>query len=118
MGHQSEDGDGVRASIWIGQQRHFIETQKKNDRPYGPIDGKIEAGQTIDFVASAGENDSFDTFYWRISVRLTASDGRILESHSKKHFSGPFDPGSNQPLDRLAQLAQTLMMSNEFAFVD
>ncbi len=118
MGHRSENGDGVRASIWIGTERHFMETQKKNDRPYGPISGQIEAGQTIDFVASPGESDSFDSFYWRVSIRLTGSDGRVLETDSTKHFSGPFDPESNQPLDRLAQLAQTLLMSNEFAFVD
>jgi hypothetical protein len=42
----------------------------------------------------------------------------VLETESTKHFSGPFNPKSNQPLDRLAQLAQTLLMSNEFAFVD
>ena len=37
----------------LATERRFMETQKKNDRPYGPISGKIEAGQTIDFVASA-----------------------------------------------------------------
>ena len=118
LGHRSENGDGVRASIWIGSERHFMETQQKNDRAYGPISGKIEMGQSIDFVASAGESDSFDSFHWRVSIRLTGPDGRTLETDSAKHFSGPFNPESNQPLDRLSQLAQTLLMSNEFAFVD
>lgn len=118
MGHQSDKGDGVRTSIWIGPKRHWDQTQKKNNRPYGPINGKVEAGQTIDLVASAGQSDSFDSFYWRVSIRLTATDGRVLEADSQKHFSGPTDEGSDEPLDRLAQLAQTLLMSNEFAFVD
>jgi hypothetical protein len=118
LGHRSEDGDGIRASIWVGGQRMFTETEKMNDRPYGPIRGQVQSGQTIDFVASAGGSDSFDSFYWRVHVRLTGSDGKELESDSTKHFSGPYDRASNQPLDRLAQLAQTLLMSNEFAFVD
>jgi hypothetical protein len=118
VGHRSDHGDGIRASIWVGGQRMFMETQKMNDRPYGPIGGQVESGQTIDFVASAGGSDSFDSFYWRVHVRMTGSDGQEIESDSTKHFSGPYDRESNQPLDRLAQLAQTLLMSNEFAFVD
>ena len=118
MGHRSDAGDGVRASIWIGGERHFIETQKMSNRPYGPITGRLEAGQTVDLVASAGESDTNDSFFWRVGIRLNGDDGRVLESESTKHFSGPFDDESNQPLDRLGQLAQALMMSNEFAFVD
>ena len=118
MAHRSESGDGFRATIWIGDEQKFSETQKKNNRPYGPIKGRIEAGQTIDLVAAPGQSDSFDTFSWRVSIRLIGDDGRVLESESMKHFSGPFDPESNQPLDRLGQLAQILLMSNEFAFVD
>jgi hypothetical protein len=118
LGHRSDQGDGVRTSVWMGGKRLFSGTQKSNNRPYGPIRGNVESGQTIDFVATAGESDSFDTFYWRIHVRLIGGDGRSEESESTKDFSGPFSPTSNQPLDRLAQLAQTLLMSNEFAFVD
>lgn len=118
MGHRSEEGDGVRTSIWIDKQRVFQGTQKSNNRPYGPLGGRVEAGQTIDFVSTAGGSDSFDSFYWRMNVRLIGSDGRRIDSDSTKDFSGPFDPESSQPLDRLAQLAHTLLMSNEFAFVD
>jgi hypothetical protein len=116
--HLSQAGDGIRASIWIGGKRRFMETQKKSNRPYGPIRGSIEAGQTVDLVASAGAADTNDSFSWRVSLRLSGSDRRLIETESSKHFSGPFDPQSGQPLDRLAQLAQTLLMSNEFAFID
>ncbi len=79
---------------------------------------RFNKGQTIDLVASAGESDSFDSFFWRVSIQLSGDDGRVLETESTRHFAGPRDPDTNQPLDRLAQLAHTLMMSNEFAFVD
>ena len=120
MGHRGDNGDGVRTSIWIGGRRVFSGTQKRNNRPYGPSSGTVKAGGTIDFVAAPGQSDSFDTFFWRASVRLVGDDGRTIETDSAKHFSGPLSPeaGRDQPLDRLAQLAHTLMMSNEFAFVD
>ncbi len=118
MGHRSEDGDGVRASILVAGERRFSETQKKNNRPYGPVTGRVGKGEYVELVASPGGSSSFDTFYWRASIQLVGEDGQVIETESTKHFSGPFDPDSNQPLDRLAQLAQTLFMSNEFAFVD
>lgn len=118
MGHRSDEGDGFQASIFIGEERRFHETQKKNNRPFGPIEARINAGQTVDLVASAGQSDSFDSFYWRVSLQLRGDDGRVVETQSDRHFSGPRDAESLRPLDRLAQLAQALMMSNEFAFVD
>ena len=117
MGHRNDQGDGVVTSIWVGGNRVFKATQKKNNRPYGPLSGSVRAGQTVDLVASAGSHDSFDSFYWRAKIRLVGPS-ETLEADSKKHFSGPFDPVSGRPLDRLGQLAQTLLMSNEFAFID
>ncbi len=118
MGHRSDKGDGFQAGIWIAGQRIWQEVQKSNDRPYGPLNGHVEKGQTIDLVASPGESSSHDTFYWNVKIRLVADDQQIVETDSIRHFSGPFDSKSFEPLDRLAQLAQTLLMSNEFAFVD
>ncbi len=118
MGHRSDKGDGFVAAFWVAGRRLFQEVQKSNDRPYGPLSDRIEKGQTVDFVATAGQSSSFDTFYWNVRVKIVGDDGRILETDSTKHFSGPFDAQTVQPLDRLAQLAQTLLMSNEFAFVD
>ena len=118
IGHRSDMGDGVQASVWLAGRRIFDERQKSNDRPYGPLNGRIEQGQTVDFVVSPGESPSFDTFYWNVRIRLSGDDRQSVETDSIKHFSGPFNSDSSQPLDRLAQLAQTLLWSNEFAFVD
>lgn len=118
MGHRNDAGDGIQASIWAGERRLYIGKQKMNNFPYGPFFARVEAGETIDFVASPGESNNSDTFFWRATVQLTSPDGRVFQTDSNKHFSGPFNQEDNKPLSRLAQLAQTLMMSNEFAFVD
>ena len=118
MGHQNKQGDGVVTKIWLGDKPLFTATQKSNNRPYGPLSGWVNEGDTIDFVASAGSDNSFDTFYWRVSMQLTGEDGTVIETESTKHFSGPFRSTEGQKIDRLGQLAQTLLLSNEFAFVD
>ena len=118
VGHRGDKGDGIHAAIWSGKHRIFASKQQKTNRPYGPLQSTIKKGEYLEFVASPQENDSFDSFFWRAQIKLTADDGRVFEADSVKDFSGPFDPESTKPLDRLAQLAQALLMSNEFAFVD
>lgn len=118
MGHRNKQGDGVVTKIWLGDKPLFNATQKSNNRPYGPLSGWVNEGDTIDFVANAGHDNSHDTFYWRVSMQLTGEDGTVIETESTKHFSGPFSSHESQKLDRLGQLAQTLLLSNEFAFVD
>ena len=118
MGHRGEKGDGIRSTILVNNRSIFSETQIRNNRPYGPISAAVKKGQFVDLVASPGESESFDSFFWRTRIKLRTGDGRIIEADSEQDFSGPFNSQSNQPLDRLAQLAQVLMMSNEFAFVD
>jgi hypothetical protein len=118
VGHRDKQGDGVELSIWIGDDRKFKETQKSNNRPIGGLKGKVKKGQSIDFVVSPGGSDSFDGFFLRASVDLVGSDGNAIDSRSVKDFSGPTTAAAAEPLDRFEQLAQVLLMSNEFAFVD
>lgn len=118
MGHRNQQGDGIRAAIWIGDKLIFSETQKSNNRPFGPMQAKIEKGQTVDLVADPGGSPSFDSFFWTAQISLLTADGKVYESDSKRDFSGPVEDGVPESLDRLSQLAQTLLLSNEFAFVD
>ncbi len=117
LGHQNM-GDGVNVGVWIGGKREFFGNEKSSNRPFGPIGGHVNAGDTIDFVVSPGPTDSYDSFFLRATIRLTGDDGTNVETNSVKDFSGPRSEQAAEPLDRLTQLAQVLMMSNEFAFVD
>ena len=56
-----------------------------------------------------------DEFNWTVTLRLTTSDkdpGQVWDSSSG--FHGPL----TVPLSRWQELAQILLMSNEFVFVD
>ena len=117
LGHRGKDGDGVMVSVWIGDKRVMHNREQRSNRPFGPYQARVRKGQHIQFVASPGATNSFDTYYWRVKIKLTDRDGQLIEADSVDDFSGPFS-SQIKPLDRLGQLAQALFMSNEFAFVD
>jgi hypothetical protein len=76
---------------------------------------KIEAGQPIDFVTDLKGSLSDDPFEWKVKIWLDA-DGSTKrdEFDSAEQFRGPL-PASLSPH---AQLAQILLLSNEFQFID
>ena len=118
VGHRNEKGDGVELAVWIGESRVWRESQKSNNRPFRNISGRVAAGEFVDFVVSPQQSDSFDSFFLRCQVRLETADGSLFEGDSVRDFAGPIDEDEPIALDRLAQLAHTLLLSNEFAFVD
>ena len=118
VGHRNQKGDGVDIAVWVGDSKVWRERQKSNNRPFRGLKGKIAAGQTVDFVVSPRDSDSFDSFFLRCQVSLRSADGTFFEGDSRRDFAGPLEDRQTDSLDRLAQLAQTLLLSNEFIFVD
>ncbi|MEO1616195.1 MAG: PSD1 and planctomycete cytochrome C domain-containing protein [Planctomycetota bacterium] len=116
VAHRSREGDGIELAIWIGGKRVWKETQKSNNRPFSGIKGFVRAGETIDLVASPKANASHDTFFLQCTVNIESETQRF-ETDSQADFSGPLDPEFGT-LDRSTQLIQTLLLSNEFLFVD
>ncbi|QDV82748.1 PSD1 and planctomycete cytochrome C domain-containing protein [Planctomycetes bacterium TBK1r] len=118
VGHRNDQGDGVELAIWVGDRRLWRENQKSNNRPFRNLSADVAAGETVDFVVSPRASDSFDSFFLRCQVSLKSDHGEYFEGDSKRDFAGPIERGNEEPLSRLAQLAQTLLLSNEFVFVD
>jgi hypothetical protein len=118
VGHRNDQGDGIELAVWVGGNLIWRENHQSNNRPFGNLKGELKAGQTVDFVVSPRSSDSFDSFFLRCQVSLRTADGRFIEGDSRRDFSGPLEDRDFDRLDRLAQLAQTLMLTNEFIFVD
>lgn len=118
IGHGSDQGDGVELSIWIGGRRVWQESQANGNRRFRDLQGEVAIGENIDFVVSPRSSDSFDSFVFRCQLSLDGDDGRTFAGESVGDFSGPVQSQTSEPLNRLAQLAQTLLLSNEFMFVD
>ncbi len=119
LSHLAEGGDGIRARI-VSSRNGLVGAWESvtNEAKTAPAAIAVEPGDTINFITDCRAETSFDTFGWSVTLRLqkTPEDsGRIWDSVTE--FHGPDAPAA-EPLTRWQQLAQVLLMSNEFAFVD
>lgn len=114
LSRPSDKGDGVEGVV-VSSRRGIVErwTVKQGVTPTEGRIGRVEPGDHVDFVVHCLGNPNYDSYDWRVSLELTTRDGRRTWS-SERGFRGPVAP----PLDMWAQLAQVLLVSNEFMFVD
>lgn len=111
--HKQNAGDGVRATVLVDGGNSIGQWTAKNAEAKTNCELiLIMAGQKIDFVTDCIGDANSDSFTWRI--RLRYEDGGREEFDAERQFPQP----PQQPLDRWQQLAQALLASNEFAFVD
>ncbi|NUM52084.1 MAG: DUF1553 domain-containing protein [Candidatus Hydrogenedentes bacterium] len=117
--HGAEDGQGDGVIGYIVTARKGIAwTAPVKSANVETVASAIEVakGDAIDFVISPGPTDSFDSFGWAPIVRYTddADQNAKNEWRADVDFTGPPPPA----LDPWERLAQVLLASNEFAFVD
>ncbi|MFN6025039.1 MAG: hypothetical protein ACK49E_12870, partial [Planctomyces sp.] len=74
----------------------------------------VEAGETLDFVVDIGEQLNSDQYLWRVELLEEGAGESATAWHSELDFPIPPNPA----LTPLEQLAQVLVCSNEFLFVD
>jgi len=67
----------------------------------------VKAGEHIDFVVNKHKNIGYDSFHWAPVIK--AKEGGIW--NADKDFAAPDEPNT-------ARLAQILLCSNEFLFID
>jgi hypothetical protein len=72
---------------------------------------RVEKGDTIDFIVDCVGNESNDAFMWSPLIKMGATTW-----DAGRDFEGPRSPPITA--SRWEQLAQVLLLSNEFAFVD
>jgi hypothetical protein len=116
--HPAAQGDGVRARIVSSARGRLGEWTATHGACDTPIAAReVAAGETVDFVLDGRENNGYDTFSWRAALRLARSDGPAETWRTDDKMDDPAKPRP-APLDRWGQLAQVLLMCNEFMFVD
>jgi hypothetical protein len=120
LAHLSDKGDGVRARVIGPNNRVLAEWTAHNEK----IDTHVKRvhvsrGQPIDFVVDPIKTGISDGFTW--APKLTSIPGPDAVGSAEhevwdasKDFAGPPPP----PLTPWEQLAQALMLTNEFMFID
>jgi mono/diheme cytochrome c family protein len=118
----SEKGNGVRGMIVSSRTGVIVNHLLK---PVDSIDLKaeieVQQGETIAFVVDSEASTDSDGYTWIPKIEHVNTDGTAtMITKSDTDFCGPdaWPLNRTKPQSPLSQLAQVLMMSNEFQFVD
>ena len=118
--HLRDSGDGVLASVVVRSNGYsgpnevgrWRSLNNQVDTPVKEI--HVLAGNTIDFIISAGKTSSSDAHNWTVEIEMHF-DG---ESSTKWSSREGFKPPPPALMDGWEQLAQALMLTNEFIYID
>ena len=110
LSRPSGKGDAVRGLVVAGNEKVISEWTVK---PGGKVETRlvlrVVAGQTVDFLVESTGDESWDGFQW--APVIMEEGGELPLAEAQAGFSGP-------ALDRWPLLAQVLLLSNEFLYVD
>ncbi len=122
--HTAQPGDGIRATI-VHSQLGILTNWPAilNSKTETRLDAvPVKAGEWLDFVVDSQDSLSHDDFLWAPRIRSAPGEAAPASAaapnrwDAQRDFGGP--PPSFHPLDPWAALAQVLLLSNEFAYVD
>ncbi len=115
--HEPAGGDGIRGFIVssrVGFLGSAVIRGKSMDLNVATL--AVEAGETIDFVVDIGDGLNSDQFLWKIDLKVAPEDPERPGKAWNADSDFPVD--QTTPLTAWEQLAQALLCSNEFLFVD
>ncbi|MFM7040196.1 MAG: PSD1 and planctomycete cytochrome C domain-containing protein [Planctomycetaceae bacterium] len=115
ISHANEQGDGIRMRVVAPGGRVLADVSVHNGtQPLAVPAIELQAGDWLDFVADCAGGPSHDTFGSRFVVSQSMGTGAPRVWKSDEDFREVAAPRQ----DAWAQLAHTLLMTNEFSFVD
>ncbi len=121
LGHVDEEcGDGVLGVILSSRDGAIGSFVAHLGRVPTKREGvRVRAGDTLDFIVDRRQNHFCDEFRWAPIVTLVPANGETRRYDAAENFAGP--PGRASAESRgsvWSDLAQVLLQSNEFLFVD
>jgi hypothetical protein len=117
--HEPNVSDGARFRI-LSSRHGLLATQslKSSQAEMNVQNLELQAGDTIDFVVDIIQELNSDQFLWAPMIQQVAVSDPVQKNtqtwNAIVDFHGPIKP----KLTRQEQLAQVLMLTNEFWFVD
>ncbi len=114
LAHKRKEGDGIRGKVISSRAGEIASFTLHNLEAETKIKGlEVKAGETIDFLVDCRPSGeiTWDEFSWAPVVKL---EKPAQEWSAAAQFGGP----PPQPLTQWEKYAQTLLLTNEFVFVD
>ena len=131
--HDQPAGDGVEARVLVGSgggppgtapaARELGRRTACRDEHLTAFPAvAVRAGDTIDFVVGGRAGNEADAFHWTLTLRYTDAAAAGVGAAAVEHWGSRTDfadPARTPPhLTAWEELAQLLLLSNEFTFVD
>jgi hypothetical protein len=120
LSHEPAAGDGIRAFVShnrTGKLKALKLHRSSADLSFDAV--AFKAGDTLDFIVDIGDVLNSDQFLWAPRVTLGATTGTGGDSALQSwDASQDFAAQPRSQLNAWEQLAQVLMLANEFMFVD
>lgn len=124
--HELPQGNGVRGRVLIADQQAlgpWTIHQKSVETNLDQV--KLKKDQTIDFIVDIADNLGFDSFIWSPEIRVqpvqTAATSKTQNDQPPvRHwnYSQDFREPDKIRITPWQSLAQILLLSNEFQFID
>lgn len=111
--HSREKSDGVIAAVRSGETFETFEVCRSEAKTLVKRI-PVKAGDCIDFITAPGKTTSSDSFSWTCLVVGVRGDLTGKTWRSNTEFASPPPPA----LTPIAQLAQALLLTNEFLYLD
>ncbi len=117
--HSSDKGDGIRARL-VSSRSGLIESWNIHHQSKAiKCDAiQVSPGDILDLIVDCRTGSGFDSFTTQVEIELELVDNTSTKTvkkwRSENEFAGPLPP----PVSKWGRLAQVLMLSNEFVFID
>jgi hypothetical protein len=117
LAHAVAAGDGVRGTILSSRHGRLASAAVHNGRKEMDVPSvDVRAGDTLDFVVDIRDNLNSDQFTWAPVITLATGEGGA--AGTTWSAKDDFGDAPVEPLGPWEQLAQVLLMANEYCFVD
>ncbi len=109
LARPDKQGDAVRGLVVARGEIVAEWTVAPKGRKKTEVLVQVSAGEAVDFLVESTGEEAFDGFHW--APVITEEGANLPLAEARAGFSGP-------ALDRWPLLAQVLLLSNEFLYVD
>ena len=109
LGRPSRQGDAVRGLVVADRAVAGQWIVGPGDKMETPLNLEVTAGEIIDFLVESTGSEAWDSFQWSPVIHERGESVPLAEA--QPGFAGPV-------LNRWPLLAQALLLSNEFLYVD
>lgn len=122
LSRKSDRGNGVRAWLWTPRTGVLAEYQATPQKKQAATQATIEVkkGEALCFIVSSDDSTDSDSFNWEPKIsRLDGNTSELLTDFKNDFCDASRWPfGRAKPQSAISQIAQVLMISNEFMFMD